>query len=110
MTLMLELAGHEVAVAHTGAAGVEQARAFRPEVVLCDIGLPGDMDGYAVARALRADPATRAARLVALTGYGQEDDKLHARAAGFDEHLTKPMDPEVLDRVIAEGARARAGA
>jgi two-component system CheB/CheR fusion protein len=103
MLMMLELGGHEVAIAHTGAEGVEQARAFRPAVVLCDIGLP-DMDGYAVARALRADPSLDGLRLIALTGYGQEDDKLRARAAGFDEHLTKPIDPDILDRVLAVGS------
>ena len=101
MVMLLELAGHEVAVAHTGAAGVEQARSFHPAVVLCDIGLPGEMDGYAVARALRAVPSNRAVRLIALTGYGQEDDKLRAREAGFDEHLTKPIEPATLDRILA---------
>jgi two-component system CheB/CheR fusion protein len=102
MAMMLELAGHAVAVAHTGAAGVEQVRSFRPDVVLCDIGLPGALDGYAVARALRADAALAGTRLIALTGYGQEDDKLRAREAGFEEHLTKPVDPDTLERVLAE--------
>ena len=103
MAMMLELAGHEVAVAHSGVAGVEQARAFQPAIVLCDIGLPGELDGYGVARALRADPSTRAARLIALTGYGQDDDKLRAHQAGFDEHLTKPIEPDILDRVLSAG-------
>jgi CheY-like chemotaxis protein len=109
MAMMLELGGHEVAVAHTGVAGVEQARGFQPTLVLCDIGLPGGMDGYAVARAMRADPALRGTRLIALTGYGQEDDKLRAREAGFDEHLTKPVAPETLDRVLATGGEPAAG-
>jgi PAS domain S-box-containing protein len=100
MAMMLELAGHQVAVAHTGAAGVALARSFQPEIVLCDIGLPGELDGYAVARALRAERSLRSARLIALTGYGQEDDKLRAHEAGFEEHLTKPVDPETLDRVL----------
>ncbi len=109
MATMLELYGHEVAVAHTGPEGVERARSFGPTVVLCDIGLPGGMDGYAVARALRAEPALREARLVALTGYGQDDDKLRAREAGFDEHLTKPVNL-AGDRACARGARRVAAA
>jgi two-component system CheB/CheR fusion protein len=103
MMMLLELAGHQVALAYNGAEGVEQARAFRPEVVLCDIGLPGDLDGYGVARALRADPSMGSAHLIALTGYGQEEDKLRAREAGFEAHLTKPIDPDTLERIIAEG-------
>jgi two-component system CheB/CheR fusion protein len=100
MLLMLELLGNEVAMVHSGAAGLAEARTFHPEIVLCDIGLPGDLDGYAVARALRADPATRALHLIALTGYGQEEDKLRTREAGFDGHLVKPVDPDLLGRII----------
>jgi CheY-like chemotaxis protein len=70
-----------------------------PEVVICDIGLPG-MDGYAVAGELRRNPATTAARLIALTGYGQDEDRQRAKAAGFDEHLTKPADPAALKRLL----------
>ena len=76
------------------------AEAYRPAVVICDIGLPG-MDGFAVAGALRRNPATAAARLIALTGYGQDEDRRKARAAGFDEHLTKPADPATLEALIA---------
>jgi two-component system CheB/CheR fusion protein len=108
MMMTLELAGHEVAVAHTGRKGVELARAFQPAVVFCDIGLPGDMNGYAVARALRADPGLRGARLIALTGYGQEEDKRRARESGFDDHLTKPVDPDRLNQEIARGAEVPA--
>ncbi len=100
MAMMLELNGHTVQLAHTGTQGVERARSFQPSVVLCDIGLPGGMDGYAVARALRADPTLGDVRLIALTGYGQEEDKLRAHDAGFDEHLTKPVAPEMLERVL----------
>jgi CheY-like chemotaxis protein len=96
---LLELAGHQVEVAHDGFAGVESARAFQPEVVLCDLGLPG-MDGYAVAAELRRDPAT-AARLIAVSGYGQEEDRRRSREAGFDLHLTKPVDPLELERLLA---------
>jgi chemotaxis methyl-accepting protein methylase/signal transduction histidine kinase len=104
MAVLLELTGHEVTVAHDGRAGVAQARLIQPEVVVCDIGLPGGLDGYAVARALRADPELAGCRLIALTGYGQEEDQRRAREAGFDVHLTKPADPEVLRRLIAGGS------
>ena len=73
-----------------------------PDVVVCDIGLPG-MDGYRVARALRDNPATAAIRLIALTGYGQDEDRRRARQAGFDEHLTKPADPATLESLLAAG-------
>jgi CheY-like chemotaxis protein len=69
-------------------------------VVLCDIGLPGGMDGYAVARALRADAGLSAATLIALTGYAQEEDQRTAREAGFDRHLTKPVEPGALLRLL----------
>ncbi|HZT82776.1 MAG TPA: ATP-binding protein, partial [Gemmataceae bacterium] len=101
LRLFLQLSGHEVAVAHTGPAGVEAARRFHPDVVLCDIGLPG-MDGYGVAGALRHDHQTARTRLIALTGYGQEEDRRRAFAAGFDVHLTKPVDPADLQRVLTE--------
>jgi PAS domain S-box-containing protein len=100
LRLLLTLAGHEVAVAHTGRAGLDVARAFRPDAVVCDIGLPGGMDGYAVARALRADPELFGVKVVALSGYGQEEDKRQARQAGFDHHLTKPAAPEELQRIL----------
>jgi PAS domain S-box-containing protein len=100
LRLMLELSGHAVAVAYTGPGGLETAREFRPEVVLCDIGLPG-MDGYAVCRELRRHPATASVCLIAVSGYGQEEDRRRAREAGFDLHLTKPVDPVDLERVLA---------
>jgi CheY-like chemotaxis protein len=96
----LQLGGHSVKVAVTGAEGLEQARAFKPEVVLCDIGLPG-MDGYDVARAMRADPELRRMGLVALTGYAAPEDVSLARQAGFDAHLAKPPTIEMLDGVLA---------
>jgi signal transduction histidine kinase/ActR/RegA family two-component response regulator len=100
MRVLLELVGHQVVVAHSGPRGVESAREFRPEVVLCDLGLPG-MDGLAVARALRQDLATSAAHLIPMTGYGSETDQQQCRDAGFDRHLTKPVDPEELQRILA---------
>ena len=99
LRVLLVLAGHEVEVAASGSAGVEAAGRFRPAVVLCDLGLPG-MDGYAVARALRADPATAGVRLVSVSGYGQEEDRRKAREAGFDETLVKPVDPAELVRAV----------
>jgi len=79
---------------------VETARQWRPDVVLCDIGLPG-MDGYAVARTLRQDPAIPKASLIALSGYGSEADKNRCLEAGFRLHLTKPIDPTELERILA---------
>ncbi len=104
MQLLLELRGFAAAIAGDGLAGLELARQFRPDVVLCDIGLPGGLDGYAVARALRADPAFAGLRLIALTGYGQAEDQRQAYAAGFDLHLTKPVDPAKLFQLLAAGA------
>ncbi len=105
LTLLLRLVGHEAEVAFDAAEGLEKARQFLPEVVLCDIGLPGAMDGYGVARALRADPELSSAFLIALTGYGQEEDRRRALEAGFDAHLTKPADLEALRRLLADLGR-----
>ncbi len=95
----LELSGHEVQLAASGADGVQAARDFHPEIVLCDIGLPG-MDGFEVAAALRSDPTTSAARLIAVTGYGGDEDRRRSKEAGFDLHLTKPVDPAQLRSVL----------
>ncbi len=95
LRMLLTTQGYEVVLAYTGNEGLEAARTGRPDVVICDVGLPG-MDGYAVARALRMDPGTAKTRLIAVTGYGQEDDRMRALASGFDTHLVKPADPEVL--------------
>jgi len=89
--------GYEVAVAYTGQEGLRAAKRMRPDVVLCDIGLP-DSNGFVVAAALREDPQTCDARLIAVTAYGQEEDRRRAREAGFDLHLVKPVDPEILLR------------
>jgi CheY-like chemotaxis protein len=100
LRLLLTRFGHEVSMAHSGPAGVAAARQGRPDVVLCDLGLP-EMDGYEVARALRRDPATASARLIAVSGYGQEEDRRRSEQAGFDLHLTKPVDPLELQRLLA---------
>jgi two-component system CheB/CheR fusion protein len=97
---LLAFGGHEVAVAFNGPQGIEMAHGFRPEVVLCDIGLPG-MDGYEVARAFRADDAFKDTFLVALSGYALPEDVQRAAAAGFDRHLAKPPGLEQLKRLLA---------
>jgi CheY-like chemotaxis protein len=101
MKTLLRLIGHPVETAYAGASGVDAARTFHPQVVLCDIGLPGGMDGYAVARALRQEPALASAYLIALTGYAQEEDQRYAREAGFDRHMAKPVDVAELQAVLA---------
>jgi two-component system CheB/CheR fusion protein len=100
LALLLELGGHDVRVVHDGLAALKTAEPFRPEVVFLDIGLP-EMDGYEVARRLRKLPGTEKALLLALTGYGQEGDRRRSREAGFDRHLVKPVDPEVLRALLA---------
>ncbi|MEM5345776.1 response regulator [Paraburkholderia azotifigens] len=100
MSILLEMLGHEVRVMYDGTAAIATASQFKPEVVLLDIGLPG-IDGYQVARALRAEPATAGALLIALTGYGQESDRQRTRDAGFDHHLVKPASLDDIERVIA---------
>jgi signal transduction histidine kinase len=97
----LRFAEHEVYCAEDGLSGVALLHRVLPDVAFVDIGLPG-LDGYEVASRFRAAPGGRAGRLIALTGYGQADDRERALAAGFDEHLVKPVDPQVLERVIAE--------
>jgi signal transduction histidine kinase/CheY-like chemotaxis protein len=99
VTTMLRLAGHEVETAEDGPAAVAKACASHPEIVLLDIGLPG-LDGYEVARRIRSQPWGRDVVLIAMTGWGQDKDKREARAAGFDAHLTKPVDPEELERLL----------
>jgi CheY-like chemotaxis protein len=100
LRMLLELWGHEVTVAHSGPAGLEESARLHPDVVLCDLGLPGGMDGHDVARALRASPGCPV--LIALTGYGQEQDRRRALDAGFDQHLTKPVEPEVISGLLGE--------
>jgi CheY-like chemotaxis protein len=96
LALLLQVWGHEVEVARSGPEGLEAARRFVPATVLCDLGLPGGLDGCGVARALRADQAMATTFLIALTGYATEEDHREAKAAGFDVFLTKPVDPATL--------------
>jgi PAS domain S-box-containing protein len=97
---LLGMLGSEVSVAHDGASAVVQCDRFAPDVVLLDIGLP-DINGYEVARRIRAHGSLRQPRLIALTGWGQEDDKRLAAQAGFDEHWTKPVDPNRLQALVS---------
>ena len=99
--LLLAAQGHEVVIEHGSLAALERARSVRPDVCLLDIGLP-DIDGRELARRLRADPATGGATLIAITGYGQQQDREAALAAGFRHHLVKPVDVEVLLRLLGE--------
>ncbi|WP_437680342.1 response regulator [Sorangium sp. So ce131] len=80
---------------------MEAASSFRPEVILCDLGLPGGMDGYGVARALRGSLDVCPSLMIALTGYGQEEDQRRVREAGFDMHFLKPIDPRSLQALLA---------
>lgn len=98
---VMELQGHEVLVAYDGPDGVKMARVFQPDVVFCDIGLPG-MDGYAVAHRLRAEPNIRKPRLVALSGYALPEDLDRSARAGFDRHIAKPADLDELARILGE--------
>lgn len=103
--MVLEFFGHEVRIAHDGLAALTTARAFLPEVVFLDIGLP-DMSGYDVARAFRAEPAIAGATLIALTGYGNAADKARSEASGFDRHLTKPVQVDTIEDVLARTRRS----
>ncbi|NLD53585.1 MAG: PAS domain-containing protein [Burkholderiaceae bacterium] len=99
LAMLLQLDGHETALAHDGQRALELARSFAPQVILLDIGLPL-MNGYEVARRLRAQPWGRGIALIAVTGWGQEQDRQQAQAAGFDHHLTKPLDPSRLAALL----------
>jgi two-component system CheB/CheR fusion protein len=102
----MEMMGYEVSVAYDGASGLEQARKLRPDVVLCDVGLPG-RSGYDVARAIRADEKLRNAHLVAVTGYAGPEEKRQAAAAGFERHVAKPMDLSILAALLSAFANTR---
>jgi PAS domain S-box-containing protein len=97
--VLLKASGHEVRIAHDGASALAIAAEYRPDVVLLDIGLPG-MNGYDVARHLRASEQRHPMMLVALTGYGHDVDRQRAREAGFDQHVVKPLEPATLERLV----------
>jgi CheY-like chemotaxis protein len=98
--MLLRLSNHNVHVAYGGQAAIDTAIGVCPDIVLLDVGLPV-LDGYEVARRLRANPRTQHVRLIAITGFGQPEDMTRAREAGFDAHLLKPVDLEALDALIA---------
>ena len=100
LAVLLQMAGHEVQMAHDGPSALALAREYRPEIVLLDIGLPAGMDGYEVAQRMRPDAGPAGLVLVALTGYGQDEDRRRAAQAGFDHHLVKPVDVGHLTRLL----------
>jgi signal transduction histidine kinase/DNA-binding response OmpR family regulator len=106
LAILLRLSGHEVRTAHDGAGALVAAADFRPEVTLLDLALPG-MDGYELARRLRSIPATASSLLVAVSGFGQDDDRARSREAGFTYHLTKPVEYSALEKAIASLPGAR---
>lgn len=108
LTDLLRLDGHVVETVYDGVSAVERFATFSPALALLDIGLPG-LSGHDVARAIRKGPGGGDATLVALTGWGQEEDRRRSKEAGFDEHLVKPLDPEDLARVLSMVARRRGG-
>jgi len=109
LALVLEMTGHRVFSVHSGTAALEVLLRHRPQVAILDIGMP-DLTGYEVAEAVRREPWGRSMHLIAVTGWGQTEDKERAHAAGFDRHLTKPVDPDRVEALLRElhGARRRA--
>jgi CheY-like chemotaxis protein len=99
MSMLLQMWGHDVVFAYDGPSALETAEQWQPEAVFLDIGLPG-MDGYQVAERLRELPHAKGAVLIAITGYGQDDDRLRSQRAGIDHHLVKPVAPDALRSLI----------
>jgi CheY-like chemotaxis protein/anti-sigma regulatory factor (Ser/Thr protein kinase) len=99
LSLMLEVLGNEVFVAHDGVEALDLARRHRPQAILLDIGMPR-MNGYDACARIRAEPWGREPLIVALTGWGQEEDKNRSKAAGFDRHLVKPVEPAMLEKIL----------
>ena len=108
LKMLLSLMGHQVTVAYDGPDGLAQAREIRPDVVISDLGLPGGLDGYALAEALRAEPRLSGVYLIALSGYGQDDDQRRTQNVGFDRHLVKPVEQLNLAASL-EAAQKRRG-
>lgn len=99
MGMYLEALGAEVRTAYDGEGAIQIAREFKPDLVLLDIGMP-TLDGYEVARRMRREPWSRAITLVALTGWGREEDRVRSREAGFDGHLVKPVNEAALEQLV----------
>jgi CheY-like chemotaxis protein len=106
LALLLELEGHETQAVYLSTEAIERATWFKPDVVLLDIGLPV-MNGYELAQRFRSTPELAGVRLVALTGYGKSEDQQRTKAAGFDEHLVKPVDAATLNAALAPAAGAK---
>lgn len=100
--MLLELMGHEVRSAHDGLAAIAEAAQFHPDIILLDIGLPR-LNGYDTARRIRGEAWGKDIHLIAVTGWGQDDDRTRAKEAGFDHHLTKPLDIPTLQKLLAGG-------
>lgn len=107
LKLLLELSGYDTFVAYNGQQAVDLGSAERPSAFILDVGMP-DMTGYEVARRIRQQAWGRNALLVAVTGWGQEDDKERAKAAGFDHHFTKPVTPEAVEEVLVAYLKQKA--
>jgi signal transduction histidine kinase/CheY-like chemotaxis protein len=101
VAMFLELVGHDVRVAHDGDKAIQLAEEFRPQAMLLDLGMPG-MDGYEVCRRIRSMSWAKDMRIIAITGWGQEEDRRQSAAAGFDAHLVKPVNPKTLDQLLRE--------
>lgn len=101
---LLEVAGHATALAYSAEAAWERLQEHVPEVMLCDLGLPGDMTGFDLARRIRAEARFARMRIIALSGYGRPEDKIASRQAGFDAHLTKPVDFDSLQSILTQRA------
>jgi CheY-like chemotaxis protein len=106
LAMLLEYLGRTVRVANSGQAALDMLQDFRPEVILMDIGMPG-MDGLEAARRIRKLPSLADATLIALSGWGQEEDKRRASESGFDHHLTKPVDLRMLEALLADADKRR---
>lgn len=97
----LEIHGHEISVRHNAADGLDCARQTSPEIIICDISLSGEMDGYNVAEEIRRHDGLSSVFLIALSGFGRPEDKEKSKTAGFDEHFTKPTDFDALIELIS---------
>jgi CheY-like chemotaxis protein len=104
MAMILRILGHDARTAHDGLQVVEVATTFRPDVILLDIGMP-ELDGYEVCRRIRGEPWGSEISIIALTGWGGEEDRKRSLEAGFDHHLVKPVDPIEVEKLLA-GSRA----
>lgn len=108
LAMLVQLAGHDVRIAYDGPPALTLAEAFQPQVVLLDLNLPA-MDGYEVARKLREKPETQEVVLAAVSGWGQPEDRRRSKEAGFDRHYVKPVDPNIITKLLSDAQRGRQG-